>query len=255
MVRILKEDIEIHDKLNPKIWDKNNSLHPQVKSKINDIVNAFLEYVEVPIKVADIHILGSNASFNYTDKSDLDVHIVANFDLMNYNCDPVLQAYYNSARSAFNEEYDITIKGINVEMYVEDIKANTVSNGIYSIYKDDWVKFPSKIPVINVDIQPELLKTVKFVKSIINSNQLGLVEDGINSLYIMRKSSLATDGEYGEGNLIFKEIRNMGLLDKLRDKRAELISRDLSLEQKRRQQQQEDAGYFTIDRIRELMGE
>ena len=49
-------------------------------------------------------------------------------------------------------------------------------------------------------------------------------------LYLMRKDSIATDGEYGVGNLLFKEIRNRGLLSALKDKYNEMISDELTLE-------------------------
>ena len=39
-----------------------------------------------------------------------------------------------------------------------------------------------------------------------------------------------TDGEYAIGNLVFKEIRNLSLLQSLKDKTHELTSRELSLE-------------------------
>ena len=50
-------------------------------------------------------------------------------------------------------------------------------------------------------------------------------------LYLIRKNSLSADGEFGKGNLIFKEIRALNLLDKLKDKANELISKELTLEQ------------------------
>lgn len=229
MVKFL-EDIQIYNELNPKIWDKNNKLYPQVRAKINEIVDAFIDYVEIPLKIVDVHILGSNASYNYTDNSDLDVHIITNFDMIKPDCSEILQAYYNTERASFNSTYDIKIKGIDVEIYVEDIKANTISNGIYSLYSDKWIKFPKKIQPVNTNLEPELSKVKAYVLNAINSLQLGLVEDTINSLYLIRKNSLATDGEYGKGNLIFKDIRNSGLLDKLKDARVKLMSTDLSLE-------------------------
>lgn len=229
MVKFL-EDIQIYNELNPKIWDKNNKLYPQVRAKINEIVDAFIDYVEIPLKIVDVHILGSNASYNYTDNSDLDVHIITNFDMIKPDCSEILQAYYNTERASFNSTYDIKIKGIDVEIYVEDIKASTISNGIYSLYSDKWIKFPKKTQPVNTNLEPELSKVKAYVLNAINSLQLGLVEDTINSLYLIRKNSLATDGEYGKGNLIFKDIRNSGLLDKLKDARVKLMSTDLSLE-------------------------
>jgi len=46
----------------------------------------------------------------------------------------------------------------------------------------------------------------------------------------MRKNSIAADGEFGEGNLIFKELRNLGYKDKLLTRLHELMGRDLTLE-------------------------
>lgn len=46
----------------------------------------------------------------------------------------------------------------------------------------------------------------------------------------MRKESLATDGEWGIGNLIFKEFRNLGYLDSLKDRKYKHRSRELTLE-------------------------
>lgn len=46
----------------------------------------------------------------------------------------------------------------------------------------------------------------------------------------MRKNSIAVDGEFGEGNLLFKELRNLGYKSKLKDKYRELTANDLTLE-------------------------
>lgn len=55
------------------------------------------------------------------------------------------------------------------------------------------------------------------------------VEKLIDDLYELRKSSLEADGEYGLGNLVFKEIRGMGYLDELKDMKKYLEGKELSL--------------------------
>lgn len=57
------------------------------------------------------------------------------------------------------------------------------------------------------------------------------INDFIEDLYDLRKSSIEKDGEYGMGNLIFKEFRNLGYLDNLRNLKNEYKSKELSLEQ------------------------
>ena len=234
MILINESLYTVHDTLNPKIWDSNNKLLPDVRSKLMEIVEEFKEYVsnDIEMNIIDAHIVGSNASYNYTEYSDLDVHIVVNFEMIG-DCSEILQSYYDAERSSFNDKYDISIHGVNVEIYVEDVKSNTISNGIYSVYKDEWIKYPEKLDKIpDIDLDPELSETIANVREVLNSNDLDVVKDLINELYLMRKNSLATDGEYGKGNQIFKEIRNQGLLDELKDEMYRLTSQELSLESK-----------------------
>lgn len=56
------------------------------------------------------------------------------------------------------------------------------------------------------------------------------IDDFIDSLYTLRQTSIADEGEFGIGNLVFKEFRANGYLDNLRDIKKELSSRELSLE-------------------------
>ena len=51
----------------------------------------------------------------------------------------------------------------------------------------------------------------------------------IDYLDDLRKSSLKKDGEFGLGNLVFKEFRNRGYLQNLKDKKYEVKSKELSL--------------------------
>ena len=56
------------------------------------------------------------------------------------------------------------------------------------------------------------------------------LEDFINDLYILRKESLSKEGEYGLGNLIFKQFRNEGILDDLKERLYQYESAKLTLE-------------------------
>lgn len=225
---ILKESVEIHSELNSKIW-KNNKLDTEVKSKLLEVVEEFKNYIDIPIDIVDTHILGSNAGFNYHDGSDLDLHIIVNFDTIPAS-DEILQALYNAKKSSFNENYDISIHGIPVELYVEDIKANTISNGIYSLYKDMWIKYPVKEEVPEIDVSEQVSKYNNIILEAMTSNDLDKMKSILDSIYLLRKNSLACCGEYSKGNQIFKELRNQGILEELRERIYEETSKDLSLE-------------------------
>ena len=235
-MKIKESAIELHDTLNPKLWDENNNLRPIVKDRLIRIVDKYIESSDVLTKedVIDVELLGSNASYNYTPYSDLDVHLVVNME--DVSCDPALfQLACNAERSNFNKNYDFKIKGIDVELYVEDVHAGTASNGIYSLFNDEWIKFPQKITVPNYDNDEEYITLLNKWKSqaaalLDNAASSKQIQEYINNLYNLRRTSIMKDGEFGKGNLVFKEIRNEGLLDKLKERQYELSSKELSVE-------------------------
>ena len=226
----LIEDFEIHDHLNEKIFSKDNKLLPEVRKKIIQIVSKFEDYSEVPMNIVDIQLVGSNASYNYTSSSDLDVHIISNFELVDASKE-LLQQLYNMKKSSFNDKFDIKIRGIDVELYVQDIQDATISNGIYSVCSDEWIKEPKPIKSITKhNIDKELEKWQTKISSVLERNNYDEILDAINMLYLIRHNSLVVDGEYGKGNALFKEIRSKGLMDKLKDALHSSLSTQLSLE-------------------------
>lgn len=235
---MLLKTIEVHDQLNPKIWN-GTELKQDVKEDIINIVNKYVEESEILTQedIIDVELLGSNASYNYTDNSDLDIHLVVNMDAM--TCDPeLMQLACNSERSLFNKHFDITIKGIPVELYVEDVNAGTASNGIYSLYQEEWIKFPEKIDIPDYENDSEFNELLtewqeKAIELLKEANSSREIQDYINNLYNLRRTSIMIDGEFGKGNLVFKELRNLGYLDNLKQKQCELSNKELSLESMR----------------------
>lgn len=215
--------------LNPKLWE-DKKLKRDVREAIIDIVSEFMDNLIIPVEILDVRVVGSNASYNYTEHSDLDVHIISDLELVGSPTE-IVQALYNSERSNFNRTHNIKIKGIDVELYVEDVNSSVTSNGIYSVIDDIWIKEPQMVKERSVKIdKKELRDLVNSVKSVLADGDSDDIKDCINMLYLMRKDSIAIDGEYGVGNLLFKEIRNRGLLSALKDKYNEMISDELTLE-------------------------
>lgn len=221
---------KIHDTLNPLIWGKDSILLPEVESRVIDIVNLFAGNLEIPLDIADIHIVGSNASYNYTPYSDLDVHIITNFEFTNVPKE-ILQALYNAEKNAFNKAYDISIHGVNVELYVEDIASSVMSNGVYSVPSREWIKVPSKLDnVPDYNLTPIVGVWKSRIDDAIAHEDIDFLKGLIDRLYMIRKNSLISDGEFGKGNLIFKELRNIGYIEKLKGIIREKMSQQLSLE-------------------------
>ena len=96
--------------------------------------------------------------YNYTKDSDLDVHIIIRDDKKN----PNLQKELDLLRKIFNANYNISVKKIPIELYVELDKTNANSKGIYSL-KKGWIKFPNKeeIPELSKEKEEEFNKMFK----------------------------------------------------------------------------------------------
>ena len=229
---LFKEAYELHDTLNSKLFDLETSkLKPEVLEKLLQISEEFLKSIDpLTLSIADIRLVGSNASFNYNEQSDIDLHIIVNFDL-NYIDDEILQSIYNDKKNKFNEKFDFKIYDIPVEVYIEDIKSMNATNGIYSILRNDWIRKPQPIEYELPDYSEELSWWKTEVNQVLLSGDSKLIEETINEIYMMRKDGLANEGEASIGNLVFKELRNLGLLDGLRNKYCELISNELSLKE------------------------
>lgn len=61
------------------------------------------------------------------------------------------------------------------------------------------------------------------------------IDKFIDKLYELRHAGLAEDGEYSIGNLVFKEMRNKGYLDNLKELRHKIIANRLSLRESHRE--------------------
>ena len=236
----VKEDVEKHKHLNPKLFD-NNHLKPEVRQKCMEIVDFFLKQLEedeVKIDVKDIIFTGSNASYNYTKDSDIDLHIIA--DTSNFECpDNLYPKLYNAYKSLFNSKFDVSFYGIPVEIYVEADDTPLISNGVYSIKNDVWEQEPTETTIPEIDWN-EFMKVYqpwedKYRELIRNTDPETAtddkpIDDFITKVYELRHQGLANEGQYGFSNLIFKELRNRGHLQELKDLKNEIIENRLTLE-------------------------
>jgi hypothetical protein len=241
--KALNEAVEKHDSLNSKLFTKEEVLKDKVRDKMLEIVDEFLADLkeqEIKIKVDDILLIGSNASYNYTKDSDIDLHIIANTKSVNYPAE-LGNALYSAYRSLFNKQLDITLYDIPLELFVEIEDSPRVSNGVYSVKKNKWVKKPVAEDIPEYDKEAlnelvdkwetkckELIKDIEADKLKDESKVVKMLEDIYEKL---RKKGISK-GEYSIENLAFKELRNKGYLDKFKNYRNDLVSKRLSLEEK-----------------------
>ena len=231
MTNYVKGNIEYHPALKAGIWDENKQLVPEVNLRLLEIAQAFIGYLDIPdFKVIDVILTGSMANYNYTRYSDFDLHVVTDYD--DLEADNIVEAFYRAKKEIWNNQHDIKIKGHEVELYVEDEKVPPTAGGMYSLIRSEWVKQPEhNEPAIDErSINAKSKDLIRQIDRAIKSKSIEDIKRLKDKIRILRRSGLASVGEFGVENLAFKIIRNLGYLDKLNDAYLEYQDRAMSLE-------------------------
>jgi hypothetical protein len=136
----LSDTVKYHNRLNPRLWGSDEHLLPDVREKLLAIAEDFREFLGVDdLRVQDITLSGSNAAYNYTDRSDIDLHLVVDMP-----DDAVYQELFNAKKYQYNHEHNLTIGGADVELYVQPADQPHVSQGIYSVKDSKWLQVPRR---------------------------------------------------------------------------------------------------------------
>lgn len=222
--------IVFHDDLNPKFWTTDKRMLADVRFHLLQAAKEFYDFIDLPtLKISDIVVVGSNASFNYTELSDLDVHLVVDYRAA--PCPSLMDNFFNTKKTLWNTQHDITVKGQQVEMYVQDTKSLLESNGVYSILKNRWVIEPnSEKP--SWDDMAVVAKTnacAEEIDQLISGKPSEEeIDDLIYRIHAMRRSGLSDGGEFSTENLAYKSLRNLGYLTGLYDLKTKMTDSKLS---------------------------
>ena len=217
--------------LNPKIWP-NGKINSRVRLKLLDIADDFFKTLKIGwLKPIDILLTGSMANYNWSKYSDFDLHLLLDFSEVDENVDFVHE-YFTAKKKLWNEKHEnLMIYGFPVEVYVQDINENLISNGIYSLYKNKWIIEPSKDNLQSLGQDKETIKskaieTMKKIDALYNATfdinhgsdgekLLAQIQKLITIIKGIRKQSLTKGGEMAAGNIFFKILRRTGYIEKL----------------------------------------
>lgn len=222
------EPIGLHKDLNPSLWT-GEQLKPEVRVALLRIAREFYRFLEVKARIVDIVISGSQANYNYSDSSDIDLHVI--IPISSIECDEPIESLFDTKRKLWKAKHTIDIYGIPVEAYAEDQHRPAVSS-VYSVLNDRWVKHPEQ-PVIDYarDSVERVVKSwTLLIDQAVSAHNQSSLEELTHLLMNYRKLSLAKDGEFGVGNLAFKSLRNAGTLEQLHTALNKIKDSNLSLD-------------------------
>ena len=230
---------QMQDELNPKIWDENQKMKPEVKKTLLKIADDYFESLEIPgVDIEDVTMTGSLANYNWSKYSDVDLHIVINYKDVPVDED-LVQDFFKSKSSNWNKEHDVKIYGYDVELYVQDINEEHHSTGVYSILNNEWVIKPEKkkISFSDKSVNEKANRIMDQIESLYDEMEDGEYESvvkGVDKLTEkikkMRKSGLESGGEFSVENIVFKVLRRNGMLDRLYDIKTVAYDKSVTLE-------------------------
>lgn len=216
----------------PNIWKPNGKLDSRIRFKLLDIADDFWKYVNLTwVKPSGIILTGSICNFNWSQYSDIDLHLIVDFDEIDEKTEFV-KDYLDSKKNEWNNEHSgLQIMGYQVELYVQNLGEMPESNGIYDLEENDWVREPNPDDIKSIglnkfSIKEKAAKIMTIIDdmydalaSTSDSHKIEQIGDDANYLWRkvkeMRKSSLEKNGESGSGNIVYKILRREFYLDKL----------------------------------------
>jgi hypothetical protein len=240
----LDDAVKFHDSLNPRLWDSSENLLPEVREKLLAISADFEEFLGLDaMSVQDITLSGSNAAYNYTDHSDIDLHLVVN--MPQGDLAKVYRELFDAKKYQYNDQHNITIGGFDVELYVQDSDQPHHSQGIYSVKNNKWLSVPRrrKADIDDSAVQSKYQDLGARIENMIGSSDLTQLDRMWHKIKTMRQTGLAREGEFGVDNVAFKLLRATGLIEKLAAARTAARDAELSLTERRRKKKKNRVRY------------
>jgi len=217
------ESFDTHDTLETRIWD-TEEIKPEIREKLMKVAQDFIDKLPVEIDIEDVRLTGSLANYNWSNYSDVDLHIIVDFLGVDENR-VLVKSFFDNARMRWNDRHDIAAKGYDVEIYVEDSREQHVSSGVYSLLNDEWLQRPKRFrnnidfPAarrkaddieFQVNIVGNLILAQKFKSAMRNIERLK------KKIKNLRRAGLeSTMREFSVENIAFKILRRNGILDEL----------------------------------------
>jgi hypothetical protein len=227
--------VAFHNNLNPRLWDENREMHPDVRQALLRIAKDFQEFLGLDdFDLLDVTISGSNAAYTYTPYSDLDLHLVTMIPDEHKH----LRQLFDAKKYQYNDQHNIKVRDIDVELYVQEADQPHASMGVYSVLKEKWLRQPRrrKSDIDDTSVR-EKFNQMKFrIQQAILNDDYDRIDAVWRDLKAMRKTGLAREGEFSPENLAYKILRAQGLLEKLTVHLASIRSQELSIDE-------EDTGY------------
>ena len=147
---------------------------------------------------------------------------------------------FDAKRLRWNDNHNITIKGYEVELYVEDDAEEHSSSGIYSVMDEEWIDKPERTDT-TIDIETakkkasDIEQQIASISVMFDQGQFEKVMRHVDRLKkkirTMRQAGLDTEAmEFSPENIAFKLLRRNDLLDTLTKLKYKAYDQSMTLD-------------------------
>ena len=230
--------LTINSTLQPDVWSKGE-LDTLVSEKLMQIATKFFEDLDLKgINIDDTTFTGSLANYNWTQYSDVDLHILVDYKKVDDNIE-LVKNFFNAKTGLWNRMHKILVNNYEVELYVQDTNEEHHSTGVYSIKNNEWLSEPERVePEVNTDMVKRKIKSfVDMIERVEDDYDDKNYEEAYEAAISLagkikkfRKAGLEDKGEYSTENLAFKYLRNKEFIKTLYDVRNKSYDKMMSLD-------------------------
>lgn len=146
MIRIKK-----HSKLNPVLWNYDNSLRSDVAEILTRIYISFMTVLsnysglslDIEHDLMDVIFCGSAAEYFYDKNSDIDITLVIRADRYLKQMNPdIFDGFIKFIQVFFIEKYAPSVNGIPVDISI--VASDSFNFTRYSLIQKKWLREPTK---------------------------------------------------------------------------------------------------------------
>ena len=159
-------------------------MRDEIKKRLIEISDDFIESLGVEFFIHDIILTGSLANYNWSQYSDVDLHILIDFEESKYEMN-ILKEFFDAKKNVWNEKHDIKIKGYDLSFDSNFQFTEYQTGGHYDWHTDSGGvlshRYCSLVIQLNDEYDGGELK-------LIDNNEEIVLEKGIGNLFIFLSS-------------------------------------------------------------------
>ena len=227
-----------HKTLYPYFFDKNETMRFPIRKRLLKIAKLFWKSLGLKIYPQDIVLTGSMANYNYSNDSDIDIHILVPFSKINQDVE-LVEKFMTAKKNEWNTLHNIKLLGHTVEIYVQNNEDDDlIAGGVYSIFYNVWLKHPD-VPDVNLNYNKirryifGILRAYREIKKLYELGRFdglyGRIKNLVDKIYQMRQFGLERGGEFSSENMAFKMLRRDKVMDNLQQMQNMLYDKRLSV--------------------------